>query len=158
MLVKFFKASDKNGFLSNWWKSDFTVSGHTFNCVEQYMMWSKAMLFKDTESAQKILSSSNPHDIKALGRKVKNFDDAKWCAVCRDVVFTACYAKFTQSDRLKSMILKFPSNTEFVECSPYDRRWGIGLSASDTRSDDKSLWQGSNWLGECLSKVRKKLE
>lgn len=51
---------------------------YTFNCAEQYMMASKAKLFKDEEIFEKIMASSNPRKIKSLGRKVKNFDEETW--------------------------------------------------------------------------------
>jgi hypothetical protein len=44
-----------------------------------------------------------------------------------------------------------------VEASPYDRIWGIGLSADDPRASTPSTWQGRNLLGHILTKVRDRL-
>jgi ribA/ribD-fused uncharacterized protein len=46
---------------------------------------------------------------------------------------------------------------EIVEASPEDKIWGIGLRESDPRAWDKSTWQGTNWLGEAIMRVRQKL-
>ena len=44
------------------------------------------VLLGDEEMAAKIMSTDHPRDQKALGRKVRNFDEKKWGANCRDIV------------------------------------------------------------------------
>ena len=44
--VFFWKINEKNAVFSNWYPSNFTVSGIQYNCVEQYIMFQKAKLFK----------------------------------------------------------------------------------------------------------------
>lgn len=41
--VFFYKADEPNEYLSNFYPSVFTIDNKTFNCVEQYFMWRKAM-------------------------------------------------------------------------------------------------------------------
>ena len=41
-----------------------------------------------------------------------------------------------------------------MEASPYDGVWGIKLSVKDPDALDKSKWQGKNWLGEVLTRLR----
>lgn len=41
-----------------------------------------------------------------------------------------------------------------VEASPYDRNWGIGLSAGNPKICDRSQWRGKNWAGDVLASVR----
>ena len=38
---------------SQWHKRDMYIDGMKFNCCEQWMMYSKAVLFNDVETAQK---------------------------------------------------------------------------------------------------------
>jgi len=41
-----------------------------------------------------------------------------------------------------------------AEASPFDTKWGIGLSADDPRARRRRQWQGRNLLGEVLMEVR----
>lgn len=157
-MIKFFQTNDKYGYLSNWWLSYFTLHNITFNCVEQYMMWRKAMLFGDVYRATKILQEHNPAIIKSHGKKVQNYVDSEWSAIREEVVFEACLAKFTQNEQLRNKMLSFDKDTIFVECSPFDKIWGIGLGKDNPDSNNTSKWRGTNLLGKCLSRVRKTME
>jgi ribA/ribD-fused uncharacterized protein len=44
-----------------------------------------------------------------------------------------------------------------VEASPYDRIWGIGVSATDERATDPRRWPGANLLGFALMQARETL-
>jgi ribA/ribD-fused uncharacterized protein len=142
------------GTYSQWYPSKFTIDNIEYNCCEQYMMAKKALLFEDFESYKKIMTTKGPKEQKALGRSVKGFDKNKWEAVCREIVYEANYAKFTQNTVMKSELLR-SGDRELVEASPYDNIWGIGMSESDKDILDKSKWKGTNWLGEAIMKVRK---
>lgn len=63
------------GHLSQWWTSIFEENGNTFNTAEQYMMYGKALLFKDYSTAIKILNTPSPYEQKSLGRMVSGFDN-----------------------------------------------------------------------------------
>ena len=39
----------------------------------------------------------------------------------------------------------------------HDNIWGIGLHKSDSRCKSRDTWQGTNWLGEALTKVRDRI-
>lgn len=140
------------GPFSQWYKSNFTIDGITYNCAEQYMMAMKALFFGDHETHEKIMKTSDPKKQKALGREVKNFDANKWNTICRQIVYEANYAKF-HKEPLKNVLLS-TGDKEIVEASPYDTIWGIGLGENDPNRFDKSKWRGTNWLGEALMKVR----
>jgi predicted NAD-dependent protein-ADP-ribosyltransferase YbiA (DUF1768 family) len=45
----------------------------------------------------------------------------------------------------------------FVEASPRDRRWGIGLSVTNPNIDDPANWRGRNLLGKVITEVRDRL-
>lgn len=116
---------------SNWHYSEFEVDGEKFVNMEQYMMWSKAMIMEDYASAQKIMETTDPKECKALGRKVKPFYANLWNQHKENIVYTGCYAKFNQNPKLKKVLLE--SEGELVEASPYDKIWGIGLSEVEAR-------------------------
>lgn len=143
------------GPFSQWYKADFTdpKDGKVFNCCEQWMMYQKAMLFKDYEIAQKIMDTEKPREQKALGRQVKNYVDAAWNAVRKEVVKNGNRLKFTQNKGLL-LYLKDTVGTTLVEANPEDSIWGVGLAADDPKIQDKANWKGLNLLGEVLTELR----
>ena len=145
-----------SGPFSQWFRSKFSVGAMTFNCAEQFMMYKKAMMFKDIEIARKIMKSTNPKEHKALGRKVNNFNPKKWADESFEIVKEGNRTKFMQNPHL-SKILQDTANTTLVEASPYDKIWGIGLREDDPRAKDKNQWQGKNLLGYALTEVRLEL-
>ncbi|GBU09290.1 swarming motility protein [Gammaproteobacteria bacterium] len=145
-----------SGCFSQWHKSDFSDNGLIFNCAEQYMMYSKALLFSDKSSASDILLAQHPRTQKMIGRKIKNFDEQIWLFFRGSIVFSANYAKFSQSDDLKSMLLNTGSSI-IAEASPSDKIWGIGLAESDQLALNPKNWKGMNLLGIALMQVRASL-
>jgi hypothetical protein len=121
------------------------------------MMCSKALLFNDLETSYKIMDSRNPYEHQQLGRRVKNFDLDKWNEHARDIVYTGNYARFTQNEDDKELLLS-TGNKQIVESSPVDKIWGIGLAATDPRALNRATWRGTNWLGEVLTQVREDIK
>jgi ribA/ribD-fused uncharacterized protein len=144
------------GWPSQWHPADFTVEEVEYGCAEQFMMAEKARLFDDPEVLAQILATDSPRQHKALGRKVRGFDEHRWTSACRDIVYRGNLAKFSQNPDLKELLLATGTQT-LVEASPTDRIWGIGLAADDPRATQRSAWRGKNWLGEALMRVRAEL-
>jgi ribA/ribD-fused uncharacterized protein len=142
-----------DGPFSNWYYCDFEVNGIRYNCSEQYMMAEKARFFGDKGALALIMSSDTPREQKAIGRTVQNFDEKKWNEVAKRVVYKGCHAKFTQNEKLKEQLLN-TYDAEFVEASPTDCIWGVGLRQSDPKILDRKNWRGKNWLGEVLTNLR----
>jgi ribA/ribD-fused uncharacterized protein len=147
--------TEKSPF-SQWYRCTFAVGGNTFMCAEQYMMHGKAVLFGDAEIAAEILAAGHPKTHKALGRKVKRFDDATWKREREAIVLTGSRAKYTQNPPLLELLLA-TAGTTLVEASPRDTIWGIGLSAGDPRAQDPKTWRGQNLLGKVLTRLRDEL-
>jgi ribA/ribD-fused uncharacterized protein len=149
-------------FPSNWYKCHFTVKHNgkelDFFNSEQYFMWMKAITFGDEEIAEEILKKGkNPKTAKALGRKVKNYDDKKWNEIRYKVMVDANYFKYSQSEDLKKMLLNPEfDGKHFVEASPLDGIWGIKCGETEAL-DDESNWKGQNLLGKALDEVREML-
>lgn len=155
-IAAFWKVGSEYGVFSNWYLRYMEVHAKKYNSVEQYMMYQKAILFGDEEIADAIMQTYSMSEIKALGRKVRNYDDKKWGEVRYDVVLTAVRAKFTQYDDLKEILLG-TGDAEIVEASPYDKIWGIGTNRPHEIMD-KSKWKGQNLLGKALMQVREELK
>lgn len=154
--VCFHKPEEENGYLSNWYPSEFIVNGTVFSSMEQYMMYKKAVYFHDKEIADKILMTDDVVEIKALGRLVANYNDNYWNGVRQIIVFEGLFAKFSQNEDLKSQ-LKAMGNTLLAECAVSDRIWGIGLSMKDPDRFEIDKWKGQNLLGYALMMVREQL-
>lgn len=121
--------------------------------TEQYMMAHKAMLFDDDEYFEKIMSEMDPSKIKALGRKIRNFDPNIWDECKFDIVVNGNRLKFGQNPDLLKRLLKSGDKT-IVEASPYDKVWGIGLRATQAIKIPENKWPGENLLGKALMIVR----
>lgn len=139
--------------LSQWWISEFKIDEVGYCCMEQYMMAEKARLFKDNEIENQILICKEPNKIKALGRKVKNFNEKLWDKYKYFIVLNGNYAKFTQNKRLMNFLLATKSKI-LIEASPYDKIWGIGMSSTNEYIANPLKWNGQNLLGLALMEVR----
>ena len=138
--------------LSQWWMSDFMVY-KDYCCMEQYMMAEKADLFGDKEMEKQIMASRSPKNIKALGRKVKNFRAEIWDKVKHSIILTGSYYKFTQNKKLLKFLLSTKGKI-LVEASPYDKVWGSGMGADHPNAGNPNKWTGENLLGFALMELR----
>ena len=145
-----------NGIYSQWHKAPMTIDRIEYNSCEQYMMHQKALLFDDHIIADLIMQEKNPKEQKKYGRQIRNFDKALWEKNCLAIVFEGNLAKFSQNPELKAEMLS-TGNKIFVEASPLDNIWGIGLDENAENIDDPSYWLGLNLLGQALTLVKNQL-
>ena len=155
-IVCFHNPDEENGYLSNWYLSEFECGGITFSSMEQYMMYRKAVCFGDEVIAAQILATNDVAEIKALGRLVLGYDDNWWNGVRQIIVYEGLLAKFSQNVALQKQ-LKETGKAVLAECAVKDRIWGIGLSMNDPNRFDRDRWQGQNLLGYTLMMVRDSL-
>lgn len=141
---------------SQWHPSRFTVEGRDFVCAEQFMMFGKAQLFGDEETAAEILAALHPREHKALGRKVRGFDEGLWRLRRESIVYAGNLAKFTQNPPLREALLA-TAGTRLAEASPTDLVWGIGFEAHHPDATRPERWRGANLLGEILTRLRDEL-
>lgn len=145
-----------NGIYSQWHKAPMTIDKIEYNSCEQYMMHQKALLFGDEEIADLIMQEKNPKEQKKFGRMIKGFDKALWDKNCLAIVYEGNLAKFSQNPELRYEMLN-TGNRIFVEASPLDNIWGIGLDENAEGIDDPSYWLGLNLLGQALNLVKNQL-
>ena len=139
--------------LSQWWPAPFTVDGVRYATAEHYMMAGKARLFGDDAIVEQVLAAPSPRAAKALGRRVRGFDQTVWEAHRFDLVVAGNVAKFGQHPDLRDYLLDTRDRV-LVEASPVDRIWGIGLAAGDPAASDPARWRGLNLLGFALMRAR----
>lgn len=155
-IVCFHNPNEENGYLSNWYLSDFVVENVCFSSMEQYMMYKKAICFKDTRIATQILETEEVSRIKELGRLVRGYDDNYWSGIRQIIVYQGLLEKFKQNEELKKLLLNTGNNV-LAECAVKDKIWGIGLSMKDPNRYERSKWNGQNLLGYTLMMVRDEL-
>lgn len=137
--------------------SEFTCDDIKFSSMEQYMMYQKAVTFRAYDVAKDIMETDDVAEIKALGRKVKNYSDVIWNGMRQIVIYQGLFAKFQQNAILKQQLLE-TGDSIIAECAVRDTIWGIGLSMKDTKRFDINEWKGTNLLGFALMAVRKELK
>ena len=155
-IICFHNPDEINGYLSNWFLSDFKKDDVLFSSMEQYMMYQKAKLFQDNVVASKILNTSDAGKIKALGRSVKNYNDIIWNGVRQIIVYEGLLEKFRQNEKKKKKLIE-TENAVLAECAVQDKIWGIGLSMKNENRFDMTQWKGQNLLGFSIMMVRKAL-
>lgn len=149
------------GILSNWaiinegitiWIGD---TEYSFPTSEHVFMALKAYVFGDIDSLQAIVESVTPRKAKQIGRQVKGFSDAIWNEKREECMMSALKAKFRCSSRFRNELLnKKYIEKIFVEASPVDCIWGIGLSENTPYIDNETSWRGRNLLGKLLTQLR----
>lgn len=159
------KLTDKFAFFYTEWPSNFCRTHfkwqafneeHDFFCTEQSFMWAKAKFFKDDAIANKILAEEfEPMVCKRLGRQVKNYDDMLWESVRYEMMLRPNIERFWQDQVLQQKIIsrRF-DNLTFVEASPFDKIWGVGLALDDPKILDERNWLGRNLLGKVITEAR----
>lgn len=129
--------------------------GFRFPTSEHVFMYIKAKTFNDGEIAEKIKNALDPKTAKKLGRKVRGFNEQVWEKHRDNAMKTAVQLKFDASSEFRNELLKEKyRNKTFVEASPYDCIWGIGMSMDDPDVNNESKWRGLNLLGNILTKLR----
>lgn len=142
-----------HGPFSQWYPSPMIINGASFNCAEQWMMYGKAKLFNAHNIAQQIMETDQPKEQKRLGRTIPNFDFDQWTQVCNSLVELGTYNKFIQNSDL-FVELERNKDKFFVEASPYDKVWGIGLNVDNDDVLTIEKWRGENRLGSCINNAR----
>ncbi|KAL2131566.1 hypothetical protein VTI74DRAFT_4890 [Chaetomium olivicolor] len=98
--VYFWRDSEpEGGYLSQWYPCAFSDDADpsiVYPTAEHYMMYQKALLFSDRAVGAQILAASHPRQVKALGRKVSNFDEKVWHAHREEIVRKGNWLKFTR--------------------------------------------------------------
>ena len=93
------------------------------------------MRFDDTETADKLLATSDARKQKTLGRQVWHLDRAVWDDLKFDIMKRSNYENFIKN---KSLFRKLFQNDEkiIVVANPLDTICGIGLDEAAAQATD----------------------
>jgi ribA/ribD-fused uncharacterized protein len=120
------------------------------------MMAGKAWLFEtdpNTPTLKAILASKKPMEQKALGRKVHGFNDDIWTPASVEIVVASQIARAEVDRRLGQLYIS-SSKKVFVEGSPRDKIWGVGIYWKQKSIENERNWKGENRLGKCHGLAR----
>ena len=151
-------------WLSNYQKTKFWPDQDEaplmyFTSTEQAFMYAKALFFNDYEIANLILNTDNPNRCRQLGRYVRGYNDKEWDKVRYEIFYKYNLMKYTQDEKLQKMLLdpKFDGKV-FVEASPIDNIWGIGIGEDVENIEDLEYKWGRNLLGKIITNIRNRIK
>ena len=147
---------DESCPFSQWSAHSFVHDNITYKTAEHFMMYKKAILMRDFNTAQKILTSSGPAEAKKLGRQISPFSPTRWNNQKQEVVHTGNMLKFSQNADIWRMLCA-TKGKKMVEAAGNDKVWGCGLVYTDPRIHNPKNWKGKNLLGNALDQVKSKL-
>lgn len=146
---------DKGEFrtFSNQAEYPIQISDVRYPTVEHYFQAQKAKEFGDDEIYKKMLDTPSGKAVKALGKKVKNFQKEVWDAKRLEIMMHGVKAKFVQHPELQKQLLE-TGDKQIGEADARDSFWGIGTSENTDKSVDPTKWKGQNRLGKILMALR----
>ena len=138
---------------SNMSDHKITINDEEFKTVEHFFQAQKAKVFKDDEMYTKIQKAKTSKAAKALGQKVKDFNQDVWESKRDEIMKEGVRAKFVQHPNLRKQLVD-TDDRMIGEANPRDMYWGIGTSMYQVKSKSPSKWRGQNKMGRLLMKMR----
>ena len=151
ILIK--EINDEYGFFCNDYPETFTVGRLAFSSMTQYLMFCKARLFEDRETAWEICKAWDTRIIRDYGKIVKGFDENIWNGQRSIILARGLKAKFDQNPAFIADLIR-TGEEMLVCCDPLDPEFGIGLWPSDPECLHPEQWKGLNLLGFALMELR----
>lgn len=146
-MIKFTKTDPKYKCFSNFHLVNINFKGLSFTSSEAAWQAQKAI----SEEIKRSFQNLSPSQAKKLGRQINLRSD--WEEVKYNLMVEVCYAKFSQHQGLKAILLS-TGQEELVENTTgwHDNIWG------NCECPECKNIQGQNLLGKALMEVRKKLQ
>ena len=145
------------GCFSNLFPAKFYYCNRVFDSVEQFLLYSKAMMFGCYDLAKQFMICDDPATIKTLSTlQVPEFDSDVWDKTCYAIAKRGVRAKFAQNEELLEELLS-TGNKTLAGAFPRDVKWGIGIAIDDPERFAPAKWRGENLLGKILMEVRDEL-
>ena len=141
-VINFYGAKNAFGEFSNFSAHPIFLKGKSWPTTEHYF---QAQKFAGTPHEEAIRLLPTPGKAAQMGRSRKLPLRPDWESVKEDVMREAVYAKFTQHEELKTILLD-TGEAKLVEHTANDAYWGDG-------GDGK----GKNRLGHLLMEIRERI-
>jgi len=139
--VLFYGNNRPFGEFSNWYRgAGFELDGQWWPTSEHYFMAQKTT---DKKHRERIRKASSPREAKELAGRGGIITLRKgWDGMKFEAMYRACYAKFSQNDDLRELLLSTGDRPIHEDCR--DPWWGGG----------PNFPSGKDLLGKVLRKVR----
>jgi ribA/ribD-fused uncharacterized protein len=141
-VINFYRTNDPYGEFSNFALYPINIKGVVWPTSEHYFQSQKS---EDPFIQKEILKAATPRIAADLGRAINENFRKDWDQIRDQVMYEAVYAKFTQHQVLKDLLLS-TGDALLVEHTRRDNYWGDGGDGS-----------GQNMLGKILMRVREEL-
>ena len=128
------------------------VKEQRFNCNEQFIVYSKAMLFGDDRVASEVMKMSNPRMMKQLGNNIDNYNHREWQRKSVAIIAQCNETKFSMHQNAMDVLMS--TGHKVIGEATAGKEWGIGLSLNDDDCLQKHNWSGENKMGKILMKIR----
>ena len=156
-IICFYDETKDYGCFSNLFPAKFYYCNRVFDSVEQFLLYSKAMMFGCYDLAKQFMICDDPATIKTLSTlQVPEFDSDVWDKTCYAIAKRGVRAKFAQNEELLEELLS-TGNKTLAGAFPRDVKWGIGIAIGDPERFAPAKWRGENLLGKILMEVRDEL-
>ena len=145
--------------LSNFHPANFTVNGVHYTSSEQFIQHTKALLFNDYATAQKIINATNAMECKELSREILNFEKTTWEENAKSKCKPGIFQKFYQNSCLRDVLIHCTGDKQIIE-SAKDKFWGTGIPLQDDDCLNPRKWlsRGPGIMGEILTEIREELQ
>lgn len=181
---KYIPFAKSGSTFSLWHPAKFEYKGLTFSSAGQFMLYSKAMLFGDDKTAQKIMKLNDDEfiqqfltgklsaqrimtdkiktkfwdihhqDMKEIANNIVSYNHDIWSLKLPSIIGVAVREKYNQNPDLQENLLSTKSKL-LVFATPTDKVLGVGLNKDEVLKTDKADWPGQNLLGSMLTDLRK---
>lgn len=140
--IKFYKTGEKFGCFSNFSRDPITLKGKVWATSEHYFQAQKFVGTPDEEELRNIKKAS---EVASAGRDRSRPLRKDWESVKDNIMREAVYAKFTQNEECKQILLS-TGDAKLIEHTVNDSYWADGGDGS-----------GKNMLGIILMEVRERI-
>ena len=164
ILVSYAEDNETHGFMSSWFKKEFTFNEREYSCAFQAIMSEMARVFGNDIEADRIISEDNPEnmvlfwDRLEVGEGKEPITQVKWNKQLAKIIKKVNLEKFKN---VKMAQLLAATGTKQIGYVPpendKDTFQGTGLPFDDEKAYDPSAWIGQNTYGKILEEVRDKV-
>lgn len=142
---------------------DGTQKTYTINNSETHFMMLKAVPFEPA-AIDAIAAAKTPKEARALGRKIKNYDENVWSGEVDSQGLTLAERSMDIAlkrklevclpyrDIIREGVEEGQESVNFVETSHWDNKWGTGMTEEETRRTPIDQW-GTNLLGKAHDRI-----